>query len=73
MRQPVLESGSERGDRHSHHDHDLGVHRQTLVYRLRKAEQLTGLKPTSTRGAAMLWLALQAADSAHLSLHDLMH
>ena len=51
---------------------DLGIHRQTLVYRLRKTEQLTGLKPTSTRGAAMLWLALQAADSAHLSLQDLM-
>lgn len=51
---------------------DLGVHRQTLVYRLRKTEQLTGLKPTSTRGAAMLRLALQAADSAHLSLYDLI-
>ncbi|MEU0844459.1 helix-turn-helix domain-containing protein [Streptomyces sp. NPDC005962] len=52
-------------------DH-LGIHRQTLVYRLRKVEQLTGLKPTSTRGSAMLWLALQAADSAQLSLDELM-
>jgi purine catabolism regulator len=51
---------------------DLGIHRQTLVYRLRKAEELTGLKPTSTRGSAMLWLALQAADSAHLSIDDLI-
>ncbi|MEU5546546.1 PucR family transcriptional regulator ligand-binding domain-containing protein [Streptomyces sioyaensis] len=51
---------------------DLGVHRQTLVYRLRKVEQLTGLKPTSTRGSAMLWLALQAADRAQLSLDDLV-
>jgi purine catabolism regulator len=51
---------------------DLGVHRQTLVYRLRKVEQLTRLKPTSTRGSAMLWLALQAADSAQLPLDDLM-
>ncbi len=51
---------------------DLGIHRQTLVYRLRKVEQLTGLKPTSTRGSAMLWLALQATDSAQLSLDDLM-
>jgi purine catabolism regulator len=51
---------------------ELGVHRQTLVYRLRKTEQLTGLKPTSTRGSAMLWLALQAADSTHLSPQDLI-
>lgn len=51
---------------------DLGIHRQTLVYRLRKVEQLTGLKPTSTRGSAMQWLALQAADSAQLPLDDLM-
>jgi len=51
---------------------ELGVHRQTLVYRLRKAEQLTGLRPTSTRGSAMLWLALQAADRARLPLDDLV-
>jgi purine catabolism regulator len=51
---------------------ELGVHRQTLVYRLRKAEQLTGLRPTSTRGSAMLWLALQAADRAQLPLDDLI-
>lgn len=51
---------------------DLGIHRQTRVYRPRKAEELTGLKPTSTRGSAMLWLALQAADSAHLPLNDLI-
>lgn len=51
---------------------ELGVHRQTLVYRLRKAEQLTGLRPTSTRGSAMLWLALRAADRARLPLDDLI-
>lgn len=51
---------------------ELGVHRQTLVYRLRKAEQLTGLRPTSTRGSAMLWLALQAADRTRLPLDDLV-
>src|SRR5581483_2449214 len=51
---------------------ELGVHRQTLVYRLRKAEQLTGLRPTTTRGSAMLWLALQAADRARLPLDDLV-
>jgi PucR family transcriptional regulator, purine catabolism regulatory protein len=39
----------------------LGVHRQTLVYRLRQIERLTGLKPTSTEGVARLWIALQAA------------
>lgn len=50
---------------------ELGIHRQTLVYRLRKVEQLTGLKATATRGSASLWLALQAADSAQLSLEDL--
>ena len=39
----------------------LGIHRQTLVYRLRQIERLTGLKPTSTEGVARLWMALQAA------------
>ncbi len=49
---------------------ELGIHRQTLVYRMRRVEQLTGLKPTSTEGSAMLWLALAAADRAGLSLDD---
>ncbi|NMO00937.1 PucR family transcriptional regulator [Gordonia sp. TBRC 11910] len=48
----------------------LGVHRQTLVYRLKKVEQLTGLKPTSTQGSALLWLALTAADRAGLDLAE---
>ena len=39
---------------------DLGIHRQTLVYRLRLIEQLTGLKPTSSSGTARFWMALQA-------------
>ncbi len=38
----------------------LHIHRQTLVYRLKSVEQLTGLKPTSTAGTTALWLALQA-------------
>lgn len=46
----------------------LGIHRQTLVYRLKKVEQLTGLKPTSTHGATLLWLAFTGADRAGLSL-----
>ncbi|ART68493.1 hypothetical protein BTO20_07815 [Mycobacterium dioxanotrophicus] len=49
----------------------LNIHRQTLVYRLKKVEQLTGLKPTSTEGAAMIWLALTAAERAELTLDDL--
>jgi purine catabolism regulator len=50
----------------------LNIHRQTLVYRLKKVEQLTGLKPTSTEGAAMLWMALTAAERAELRLDDLI-
>jgi purine catabolism regulator len=42
----------------------LHIHRQTLVYRLKTVEQLTGLKPTSTLGTASLWLALQAGHAA---------
>jgi len=40
----------------------LNIHRQTLVYRLRKVEALTGLKPTSTIGTTALWQAFQAMD-----------
>lgn len=50
---------------------ELNIHRQTLVYRLKKVEQLTGLKPTTTEGSALLWLALTAADRTELSLDDL--
>lgn len=49
----------------------LGIHRQTLVYRLRRVEELTALKPTSTEGAAQLWLALSGVERANLSLDDL--
>lgn len=45
---------------------DLGIHRQTLVYRLRLIEQLTGLKPTSSSGTARFWMALQAGRGAGL-------
>ncbi|MEN0136222.1 MAG: PucR family transcriptional regulator ligand-binding domain-containing protein [Rhodococcus sp. (in: high G+C Gram-positive bacteria)] len=51
---------------------ELGIHRQTLVYRLRRVEQLTGLKPTSTEGSAMLWLALSGAERAKLTLDELI-
>ena len=43
---------------------DLGIHRQTLVYRLKVIEQLTGLKPTTSSGTARFWVALQAGRSA---------
>ncbi|WP_312935918.1 PucR family transcriptional regulator [Pseudomonas sp.] len=39
---------------------DLGIHRQTLVYRLKLVEQLTGIKPTTTHGIARFWIALEA-------------
>lgn len=42
----------------------LHIHRQTLVYRLKTVEQLTGLKPTSTVGTTSLWLALEAGRAA---------
>lgn len=39
----------------------LLVHRQTLVYRIERVEQLTGRQLQSTADVAELWLALQAA------------
>jgi purine catabolism regulator len=40
----------------------LRIHRNTLAYRLRKVEQLTGLSLDSVQGKAQLWLGLQAHD-----------
>ncbi|PVX73171.1 PucR family transcriptional regulator [Paraburkholderia unamae] len=45
---------------------DLTIHRQTLVYRLKQIEQLTGVKPTTTDGITRLWLALKAGKAANL-------
>lgn len=45
---------------------DLGIHRQTLVYRLKLVEQLTGIKPTTTQGIARFWIALQAGRNTEL-------
>jgi purine catabolism regulator len=39
----------------------LGIHRQTLVYRLRKVEALTGLRVDRTADLVTLWLAVRAA------------
>lgn len=51
---------------------EMGIHRQTLVYRLRRVEELTGYKPGSTAGSATLWLALSAVHRAELALEDLV-
>lgn len=45
---------------------DLNIHRQTLVYRLKLVEQLTGIKPTSTQGIARFWIAIQAGKNTEL-------
>lgn len=39
----------------------LQVHKQTLVYRMERVEQLTGRELDSTADVAELWLAIQAA------------
>lgn len=38
----------------------LHVHRQTVLYRIKKIEEISGYDVTSTRDIAELWLALQA-------------
>ncbi|WP_260497049.1 PucR family transcriptional regulator [Pseudomonas aeruginosa] len=45
---------------------DLGIHRQTLVYRLKQVEQLSGIKPTTTQGIARFWIAIQAGRNTEL-------
>jgi len=45
---------------------ELGIHRQTLVYRLKLIEQLTKLKPSSSEGFVRLWLAIEAGRAAGL-------
>ena len=40
----------------------LHVHRQTLVYRMRRVEELTGRRLDETEDVAELWLALRAAE-----------
>ena len=42
----------------------LHVHRQTLVYRMRRIEELTGRRLDSSKDLAELWLALQAAEAS---------
>lgn len=42
---------------------ELGIHKQTLVYRIRRVEELTDRRVNSTSDVAELWLALMALDS----------
>ncbi len=41
---------------------ELFIHKQTLVYRMRRVEELTGYKLNDTADIAELWLALQALE-----------
>lgn len=45
---------------------ELNIHRQTLVYRLKLIERLTGFKPTTTDGASRFWFAILAGKNAKL-------
>jgi purine catabolism regulator len=44
----------------------LGIHRHTLVYQLKQAGQLIGIKPTTTNGIARFWIAIQADKNTKL-------
>ena len=44
----------------------LHVHKQTLVYRIKRIETLTGRSLSDTADVAELWLALQAAAASAL-------
>ena len=43
----------------------LHVHKQTLVYRMRRVEELTGRNLRDTADVVQLWLALRALEFAH--------
>lgn len=40
----------------------VGIHRQTVIYRIRRVEQITGRDLTATGHIAELWMALRARD-----------
>lgn len=42
----------------------LNIHKQTLVYRVRRIEEVTGRSLDSTEDVAILWIALRAAEIA---------
>lgn len=53
-----------RNDRHWQETaHELGVHRQTLSYRLNRIQEETGLSVTGSADLASLWIAYQAWES----------
>jgi PucR family transcriptional regulator, purine catabolism regulatory protein len=43
----------------------LFAHRQTIIYRIRKISELTGLDMTETSTLAQLWFALQIHEAMH--------
>jgi len=45
----------------------LNVHKQTLVYRIRRIEEITKRSLDSTEDVAVMWIALRAAEVAGLS------
>ncbi len=47
---------------------ELNIHRQTLVYRLRRTEEILGFKPSSTAGISLIWQAFNAARHVGLDL-----
>lgn len=42
--------------------HTLNVHKQTLVYRIRRIEEITGRSLDDTEGVVALWIALRSMD-----------
>lgn len=46
----------------------LHVHRQTVIYRMRRIEQLTGRSLAETGDLAILWLAISAYDALRLGV-----
>lgn len=44
---------------------ELGIHRQTLSYRLNKIEEETGLTTSKSSDVSALWIAYQAWDALH--------
>ena len=49
---------------------NLRVHKQTLVYRMRRVESLTERQLDRTQDVAELWLALRAAEALDIELRD---
>ncbi|QXI30952.1 PucR family transcriptional regulator [Pseudomonas vanderleydeniana] len=42
----------------------LNIHKQTLIYRIRRIEEITGRSLDSTEGVIILWIALRSMDIA---------